>query len=495
MRAVVTGASGYVGGRLVPALLARGHEVKVLVRSPEKLEGVAWKDDVEVLEGDVTDASAVEEAARGADTFYFLVHSMGAGKGFAKKDREVAWTVRDALERAGAGRLVYLGGLGDEHDDLSEHLASRAEVARILASGRTPSTVLRAGVVIGSGSASFEMLRNLTERLPVMVVPNWVGVKTQPVSVRDAIHLLVRAGEEASHDDLVLDVGGPDVMSFLDMMKTYAAVAELPQRRIKKVKLMTPELSSHWIGVVTPVPTGVARPLVGSLKNESVCTGELASERYGSPEGGLLSYEEAVRRALGDVRTGEVPTRWSDARWASERWRDAPHASMEQDPPWAGGVLCDRRSTHVEASRAQVWAAVEAIGGETGWHSSPWAWQTRGALDLVVGGASVRRGRRDPRRLRVGDALDAWRVEEREEGTLLRLRAEMRIPGRGWLEWHVEEGADGVELTQKATFAPKGLSGWLYWRSLAVIHPLVFTSMLRGLKEAAEGQREADRQA
>lgn len=482
----MTGASGYIGGRLVPALLANGHEVAVLVRSPEKLREVPWRDQVEVLEGDITDEVVVEGAARNRDVFYFLVHSMGGGKDFAAQDAAIAVGVRDAAGRSGVGRLVYLGGLGDDHDDLSEHLASRAEVGRILSAGSTPSTVLRAGVVIGSGSASFEMLRNLTERLPVMVVPSWVGVRTQPVAVRDAIHLLVRAGEEASDEDLVLDVGGPDTLSFLSMMRTYAEVAELGPRRIRKVNLLTPKLSSHWIGLVTPVPVDVARPLVGSLKNESVCTGPLASERYGAPEGGLLTYEEAVRRALEDVRTGDVPTRWSDARWANDRWRDAPHASMAQDPPWAGGVQCDKRVVHVQAPLADVWAAVEAIGGRTGWHSSSLAWQTRGALDLLVGGATVRRGRRDERTLRVGDAVDAWRVEEREEGSLLRLRAEMRIPGRGWLEWMMVQEVGSVRLEQKATFAPKGLTGWAYWKSLAFVHPVVFTSMVHGLKGEAE---------
>ena len=485
---LVTGATGYIGGRLVPELLAAGHRVRVMTRSPERLRDHPWAADVEVVRADGTDEEQVATACRGADVVYYLIHALGSGPEFEATDRRTAQVMARAAAEAGVGRLVYLGALVPAEEELSPHLRSRTEVAEILLGSGVPTVVLRAAVVLGSGSASFEMLRHLTERLPVMVTPRWVHSRIQPIAVRDVLRYLVGCVTLPSSVSRSFDIGGPDVMSYAEMMQRYAAVAGLPRRRILPVPLFTPSLSSHWVGLVTPVPAGIARPLVESLRNTVVCGEHDIAAFVPDPPEGLLGFDDAVGLALQRVRDSAVAT-----RWASASVPGAPSDPLPTDPDWAGGSLyVDERTRATDAAPEQVWRVVEGIGGDNGWYSFPLAWTVRGWLDRLVGGVGLRRGRRDPHRLFVGDALDFWRVEERDAGRLLRLRAEMRVPGLAWLEFHVEHGgtdggADGVTvLRQRATFAPRGLAGHLYWWAIAGFHGLVFGGMIRGLTRTAE---------
>jgi uncharacterized protein YbjT (DUF2867 family) len=481
---LVTGATGYIGGRLVPELLAAGHRVRVMSRSPERLRDHPWAGDVEVVRADAADADEVAAACAGADVVYYLVHALGSGTEFEETDRRTAQVMARAVRDAGVGRLVYLGALVPDGEELSPHLRSRTEVAEILLDSGVPTVVLRAAVVLGSGSASFEMLRHLTERLPVMVTPRWVHSRIQPIAVRDVLRYLVGCAMLPPSVHRCFDVGGPDVMSYAEMMQRYAAVAELPRRRILPVPLFTPSLSSHWVGLITPVPAGIARPLVESLRNTVVCREHDIAEFVPDPPEGLLGFDDAVRLAVQRVRDSAVAT-----RWASASVPGAPSDPLPTDPDWAGGSLyVDERTRATTASPEQMWRVVEGIGGGNGWYSFPLAWEVRGWLDRLVGGVGLRRGRRDASRLFVGDALDFWRVEAREGGRLLRLRAEMRVPGLAWLEFHVEhDGPDGATvLRQRATFAPHGLAGHAYWWAIAGFHGIVFGGMIRGLVRAAE---------
>ena len=486
---LVTGATGYVGGRLVPQLLDAGHRVRVLTRSPRKLRDVPWAARVEVAEGDAADADAVRRACEGVDVAYYLVHSLGAGPAFEDHDRTAAGVMAGAARSAGVGRLVYLGGLEPADEELSPHLRSRAEVARILLASGVPTVVLRAAVVVGSGSVSFEILRHLTERLPVMVTPRWVHSRVQPIAVRDVLRYLVGCATLPADVHRCFDIGGPDVMDHATMMRRYAEVTGLPRRRILPVPVSTVSLSSHWVGVVTPVPASIARPLVESLRNTVVCSEHDIAEYVPDPPEGLLGFDEAVRLAVQKVRSNAVDTRWTGASVPG-----APSDPLPTDPEWAGGSLyLDERTRETDAAPEALWRVVEGIGGEAGWYSFPLAWEVRGWLDRAVGGVGLRRGRRHPSDLYVGEALDWWRVEELDEGRLLRLRAEMRVPGLAWLEFHVERAASGrTRLRQKATFHPFGLAGRLYWWSVSPFHGIVFGSMVRNLCRAAETERTRD---
>jgi uncharacterized protein YbjT (DUF2867 family) len=480
---LVTGATGYIGGRLVPELLAAGHRVRVMTRSPERIRDRPWAGEVEVARADAADADQVAAACTGADVVYYLVHALGAGPEFEETDRRTARVMADAARTAGVGRLVYLGALEPQGEELSPHLRSRTEVAEILLGSGVPTAVLRAAVVLGSGSASFEMLRYLTERLPVMVTPRWVHSRIQPIAVRDVLRYLVGCAQLPSTVHRGFDIGGPDVMNYAEMMQRYAVVAGLRRRRILPVPLFTPSLSSHWVGLITPVPAGIARPLVESLRNTVVCRERDIAEYVPDPPEGLLGFDEAVRLAVQRVRSSAVATRWSGASVPG-----APSDPLPTDPHWAGGTLyVDERTRATTAAPAALWRIVEGIGGDAGWYSFPLAWRVRGRLDRLVGGVGLRRGRRDQRNLYVGDALDFWRVEEIEEGRLLRLRAEMRLPGLAWLEFHVEHASpDGTVLRQRATFAPHGLAGHLYWWAIAMFHGVVFGGMVKGIARAAE---------
>ena len=482
---LVTGATGYIGGRLVPELLAAGHRVRCLARSPERLRDHPWAGRVDVVRGDVTDAASVADALAGVDVAYYLVHALGSGRDFQDADRRAARVFADCAREAGVRRIVYLGGLtpaGVPERDLSPHLRSRAEVGRILLESGVPTTVLRAAVVLGSGSASFEMLRYLTERLPVMITPSWVHTRIQPVAVRDVLRALVGSAGMPSEVNRTFDIGGPDVLTYRDMMVRYAAVAGLPRRRILPVPVLTPGLSSHWVGLVTPVPAAIARPLTESLRHEVVCREHDIVRYVPDPPGHPIGFDDAVRLALRRVRDAQVTTRWSSASVPG-----APSDPLPTDPDWAGGSLyTDCRERTVDASPEALWQVIEGIGGDNGWDSFPLAWAIRGRLDRLVGGVGLRRGRRDAARLRVGDSLDFWRVEEIEPGRLLRLRAEMRLPGLAWLEMYAgTDEAGRTRYRQRALFHPRGLLGQVYWWSVSPFHALVFGGMARNIALAA----------
>ncbi|MFF8729362.1 SDR family oxidoreductase [Streptomyces sp. NPDC015171] len=484
---LVTGGTGYIGGRLVPELLDAGHRVRCLARSPGKLRDHPWAGDVEVMRGDVTDAESLGDAMRGVDVAYYLVHALGTGKDFEETDRTAARVFAEQARAAGVRRIVYLGGLtprGVPEHELSPHLRSRAEVGRILLDSGVPTTVLRAAVIIGSGSASFEMLRYLTERLPVMVTPSWVHTRIQPIAVRDVLRILVGSAGMPPEVSRAFDIGGPDVLTYREMMVRYAAVAGLPRRVILSVPVLTPGLSSHWVGLVTPVPASIARPLTESLRHEVVCHEHDIETYVPSPPGRPFPFDEAVRLALQRVREARVLTRWSSAALPG-----APSDPLPTDPDWAGGSLyTDLRETEVDAPPEALWRVIEGIGGDNGWYSFPLAWAVRGWLDRLTGGVGLRRGRRDAERLRVGDSLDFWRVEEIEPGHLLRLRAEMRLPGLAWLEMYAEhDGAGRSRYRQRALFHPRGLLGQAYWWSVSPFHAIVFGGMARNIARTAAG--------
>jgi uncharacterized protein YbjT (DUF2867 family) len=482
MRCVVFGATGYIGGRLVPELVRAGHTVRAVARDPAKLAEVPWRDQVEIVTGDVTDPASVAAAVAGQEVVYYLVHSLHQ-RGFVQLDRTAAHTVAAAARPSGVRRIVYLGGLTPDDDRLSAHLASRAEVGEILLGSGVPTIVLRAAVIIGSGSASFEMLRYLTERLPAMVTPRWVDSLVQPIAVRDVVHYLTAAAAVPDELNRAFDIGGPDVFSYREMMRRYARVAGLPRRLVVPVPVLTPWLSAQWVNLVTPVPRSIAVPLIKSLVHEMVCRDSDITRYIAEPEGGLTPYDRAIELALTRTREADVPTRWSDAAPAT-----APSDPLPTDPDWSGGTRYeDVRERHTTASAALLWDVVESIGGEQGWYSWPLAWSVRGWIDRLAGGAGLRRGRRHPRRLRTGEALDWWRVEQLDRPRLLRLRAEMKVPGRAWLEMSVTpEPTGGSVYRQRAVFEPRGLAGNLYWKAVTPFHRLIFGGMARKITAAAE---------
>lgn len=493
LRCLVTGATGYIGGRLVPELLAAGHSVRCLARSPGRLRDHPWAGESEIVRGDVTDAESVRAAMEGVDVAYYLVHSLGTGSDFEETDRRAARIFGEQAKAAGVRRIVYLGGLtptGVPERTLSPHLRSRAEVGRILLASGVPTAVLRAAVIIGSGSASFEMLRYLTERLPVMTTPRWVKSRTQPIAVRDVLRLLVGCSRLPDDLNRTFDIGGPDVLTYQEMMQRYAAVAGLRKRLILPLPVLSPGLSSLWVGLVTPVPSGTARPLVESLRHEVVCAEHDIARYVPDPPDGLLSLDDALRLALKRIRDADVTTRWSSASAPG-----APSDPLPTDPDWAGGSLyTDSRARVVNASPDQLWRVIEGIGGENGWYSFPLAWALRGWLDRLAGGVGLRRGRRDATRLRAGDSLDFWRVEEIEPQRLLRLRAEMRLPGLAWLEMRVDrDPAGGTVYRQQALFHPHGLAGHAYWWGVSPFHAVVFGGMARNIAAAAEAHADGSR--
>ncbi len=480
-RVLVLGATGYVGGRLVTRLLEQGYTVRVLARSPARAKRHSWSDDVELVVGDVLEPGTLIPAFAGCTAAYHLVHSIGTGDDFAETEATSAENVRDAAAAAGLRRLVYLGGMGDDGSGdgaLSAHLASRRRVGQILASGPTPVTELRAAVIIGSGSLSFEMLRYLTEVLPVMITPSWVSTRCQPIAIRDVLQYLVGVLDDPSDTNRVFDIGGPDVLTYADMMRTYAEVAGLPRRLILPVPVLSPRLSSHWIGLVTPLPARTARPLVDSLRHEVVVHDHGIDELVPHEP---VSFREALELAVRRTGAGGVDTRWTDAGFS-------PADPIPGDPEWAGGtILADRQSVETSASPAALFEAFMRIGGANGYYVANWAWWIRGLADRVIGGPGLRRGRRHPTELRVGESLDFWRVVDVAEGKHLVLQAQMKVPGTAWLSWRVEPGDDpgSSVLHQEALFAPRGLFGRLYWYTMLPFHWMIFRRMAHAVADHA----------
>ena len=469
-RILLTGATGYVGGRLLHALLERGVGVRCFARRPE---AIPPQPGLEVVAGDALDAVAVRRALEGIDIAYYLIHAMGAPESFERLDRRAAATFAEAARDAGVRRIVYLGGLG-EGPDLSPHLASRQEVGRLLASTGVETIEFRASIVLGSGSLSYELVRALTERLPVMITPRWVETRAQPIAIEDMIAYLLAALDLDARGSEVFEVGGADVATYGDLMREYARQRGL-RRLLIRVPVLTPRLSSLWLGLVTPVYARVGRKLIESLPHETVVRNQRALERFPiRPRG----YREAITRALLNEDRKIAATRWSDALSAGGPARWTPESPV-------GGRLVDTREREVPLPPAQAFAPVRRIGGATGWYYGDTLWRLRGFLDLLAGGVGLRRGRRDPETPTVGSALDFWRIEAYEPDRLLRLRAEMRMPGRAWLQFEVDGDGHGSRIRQTAIFDPVGLAGLLYWYALLPLHRLVFEGMLDGIAKRA----------
>jgi uncharacterized protein YbjT (DUF2867 family) len=478
-KCLVTGATGYIGGRLIRELLAHGYRVRVLARKPERLKDHPWIDRVEVVSGDAHDVEALDKALEGIDVAYYLLHALMSKDDFEQEEKDIAQKFGEAAKKASIQRIVYLGGIIAKDELLSPHLQSRADTGTILRSFGIPTIELRAGVVIGSGSASFEMLRYLTERLPIMTTPRWVETKIQPIAVRDVLRYLVGAAALDSSISGDYDIGGPEVFSYRDMMMKYAEAAGLRKRIIIPVPVLTPKLSSGWVGLVTPVPITLARRLVESLKNEVVARNDSIRKLIPDSKHGLTPFKKAVELALTRIKEANVETRWTNASVPG-----TPSDPLPTDPDWAGGTLyTDVRTMHSDDPIETVWKRVEAIGGKNGYSTATWAWELRGLMDKFVGGVGLRRGRRDDEHLIEGEALDFWRVEAINRPVLLRLRAEMRMPGLAWLEFALEkdESGSGTIITQRALFAPKGLFGHAYWWSVWPMHGLVFPSMVKNM--------------
>jgi len=480
---LVTGASGYVGGRLVTALLEDGADIRVFVRDKNKAQSHTWASAVEIAVGNASDYQSTVAALTGVHTAFYLLHSINLGPNFDKIESEMAKNFVKAAQECGVKQIVYLGGINNDAKS-SIHLSSRANTGKSLASSTVAVMELRAGIIIGSGSASFEMLRHLTHRLPIMTTPKWVMNKTHPIAIRDVLYYLKGAAHLEKPVNKVFDIGGPEVLSYADMMQKFAKLSGLKKRWIIRVPVLTPGLSSLWIGLVTPVPTALARPLVGSLISEVVADPAKSIDALiPKPAEGLIDVENAIQLALSKITTHNVETRWSDATMPTAPWQKA-----QGDPDWAGEmVLRDRRERITDVPAEQVWRQVERIGGDNGWFGSDLLWWARGVLDrFLVGGVGLRRGRRDPDFLRVGESLDFWRVEELEAGRRLKLYAEMVLPGKAWLEFTVTRENGKTKIVQEATFNPRGLGGQLYWYLVSPFHLFVFPTMLRNIVKKAK---------
>jgi uncharacterized protein YbjT (DUF2867 family) len=468
----LTGATGYVGGRLLPALVERGHRVRCLSRTPERIAGKV-PEGVEVARADLLERSSLEGALEGAAVAVYLVHSMGSGTGFEEADRRAAENFAAAAAAAGVGHIVYLGGLG-RGADLSPHLRSRQEVGEILRGSGVPVLELRASIVIGSGSLSFEMIRALVERLPVLITPRWALHKAQPIAIEDVVAYLVAATEARPERSRVYEIGGPDRLSYVDLMREYARLRGL-RRTIVTVPVLTPRLSSLWLGLVTPLYARVGRELIESVRNDTVVTDDAAGRDFPVRP---MGNAEAMRRALQNEDREFAATRWSNALSPGRR---SPFGGESY-----GMRRIDSRSITVRCPPEAAFQPIAEIGGVRGWYYADPLWQVRGAVDRLVGGVGMRRGRRHPTRLEPGEPLDFWRVEAIEPGRLLRLRAEMRLPGRAWLQFEVEPAEGGATIRQTAVFDPRGEAGRAYWYALYPVHDTIFAGMLRRIGEEAE---------
>jgi uncharacterized protein YbjT (DUF2867 family) len=481
-RVVVAGATGYIGRRLVAELVASGHDVRCVARTPQKLDSEPWREAVDVVRGDVLDMESLADAFRGTDAAYYLVHSIGSEPNWQTRDRTAAENFRDAASAADLEQIVYLGGLGDDGaGTLSRHLASRHEVGRVLGAGPVPLTELRAAVVIGSGSASFEMLRHLVEVLPVMTTPRWVETRVQPIAVRDVLAYLTGVLGNTNAYGRVLEIGGGDVVTYHEMMDMYAQAARLRRRIVLPVPVLSPTLSSLWVGLVTPIPAELARPLVDSLVNEVVVHDHAIDDVVPREP---IGCREAIDLALRRIDAVDVSTARTDA----EMYGRTPADPMPTDPEWAGAtVLSDRQVVRTDATPDALFREVCSLGGDRGWLVGNWLWLLRGWLDRIVGGVGMRRGRRHPADLRVGDVVDFWRVEAIEPARLLRLRAEMRLPGEAWLEWSItpQPQGRGTLLVQRARFRPRGLWGRAYWYAVSPFHRFIFGPLAARIVERA----------
>lgn len=479
---LLTGATGYIGGRLLRLLEKHKYRVRCLARRPEAVRRTAGSS-TEVVAGDLLDRSSLDEALRGVEAAYYLVHSMGSSGSFVEADRLAARNFGQSAKACGVRRIIYVGALGsDEEEALSPHLRSRQEVGHILRESGVPVLELRASIVIGSGSLSFEMIRALVERLPIMITPKWVSVMAQPLAIDDLLEYLLAALQLPVSRYAVYEIGGADRVCYADIMREYARQRGLRMRMLQ-VPALTPYLSSLWLGLITPLYARIGRKLIESIIHPTVVRDDAALRTFAVHPIGI---EEAIRRALAHEERELAETRWSDS------------LSSSGEPRSWGGVrfgtrLVDSRTVRVAASPAAAFAPIQVIGGDTGWYAWNWLWRLRGFLDLLVGGVGTRRGRPHPALLRVGDTVDFWRVEALEPNRRLRLAAEMKLPGRAWLEFEVVPGGPSTTIQQTAIFDPAGWFGRLYWYALFPLHQFVFAGMLRGIaREALQAHAEAD---
>jgi uncharacterized protein YbjT (DUF2867 family) len=477
----MAGASGYIGGRLTPQLLDAGHKVTVFARAPEKLKTRPWANhpNLKIVQGDVLDRESLQKALAGCDAAYYLVHSMNPDVvDFSQTDRIAAENMVSVAEEVGLKQIIYLGGLGEDGEQLSHHLRSRTEVGNILRGGTVPVTILRAAMIIGSGSASFEILRYLVERLPIMITPRWIDTPCQPIGVRNVLGYLVGCLHHPEASGRTFDIGQEQVTNYRQLMEVYAEEASLPKRLIIPVPVLTPRLSSYWIHLVTPVPASIARPLAEGLSNPVICHEN--NIRKLIPQD-LFDARTAIRLALERLKEHQVETSWTDSgRIPPAEW------SIDSDPRWAGGsYFDDSRRIVIDASPSDVWPALQSIGGSSGYYYADWLWQIRGWLDRLAGGVGLCRGRRSSEELFPGDALDFWRVVTVEKPQLLILSAEMKLPGQAVLSFQLKDLGNGrTELCQIARFLPRGLSGLLYWYAVVPFHHFVFNGMLKGIARA-----------
>ncbi len=483
---LVTGVTGYIGGRLVPRLLGQGYRVHAMGRNLDKLKGRPWANhpNVVLVEGDVLDYPSLEKAVEGCGVAYYLIHSMvREKKDFAQADREAALNFVSAAEQAGIERIIYLGGLGSEKDSLSKHLQSRREVGEILRHSSVPVTIFRAAMIIGSGSASFEILRYLTDRLPIMVTPTWVRTPCQPIAIQNVLDYLIKALEIPETIGQSFDIGGPRVTNYHELMMLYAKVAHLKMRKVIPVKLLSPKLSSYWIGLVTPLPPKLGRPLVEGLSSKVICEDTRIRKLIPLK---LIDYEEAISLAMEKINP---ETSWTDAG-------AIPPAEWvyQHDPKWAGGTIFKAYRTRViSASPPTVWKVVTRIGGKEGWYSASWLWKIRGMIDKMMGGVGLSRGRRNHTDLQVGDTVDFWRVKQIDPPNHILLVAEMRLPGEAALEFNLlrVEG-NKTQLEQTARFFPSGLLGMVYWWILSPFHVWIFTKMIRTIEKLSLQEEAGD---
>jgi uncharacterized protein YbjT (DUF2867 family) len=479
MAILIVGATGYVGGRLAARLLERGHQIRLTSRDPRGLR--ERFPEAEVVRIDLLEPASIPGALEGIDTAYYLAHSMGAGEsGFVERDLDSARAFGRAAQDAGVRHIIYLGGLGDPSSDLSRHLASRHQVGAELAAHGVPVTEFRAAIIIGSGSASFELLRSLVERLPVMITPRWVRTLGQPIAIRDVLEYLLEAADHPERTGII-EIGGPDVLSYAEMMQTYARLRDM-RRWMIPVPVLTPRLSSYWCGLVTPVPSSIAKPLIDGLRNEVVVRDPGPGAAFDVTP---MGFEDAVRRAIERSSGPEIETTWFDSLGVPGR----PDLALDDSRE---GMIVDRKRRHVHAPAATTFAEIERLGGTEGWPFANLLWSMRGLFDRGVGGPGMRLGRRDPSHVRVGDAVDFWRVEAVDRPRLLRLRAEMKVPGRAWLQYEVSDGTDGSYVAQTAFFEPKGLSGIAYWYLLLPVHAFIFRGSIRELVRRAERHAAAE---
>jgi uncharacterized protein YbjT (DUF2867 family) len=475
---LVTGVTGYIGGRLIPPLLGSNYSVRVLVRDPARLQGRTWADQVDIIQGDVLKPETLSPAMNGVTAAYYLIHSMSGSDDFHQRDLIAASNFSNAAKLAGVNQIIYLGGLGDPETDLSEHLKSRQDTGRALAISGVPVTEFRAAVIVGSGSISFEMIRYLTERIPIMICPRWVFTRVQPISIRDVLAYLTATLEVPESIGKVIEIGGADVLTYGDMMMGYAEERGL-KRKLISVPVLTPRLSSYWVHWMTPVPARITRPLIEGLRNEVIVRDTTAQKLF--PKIQPVGYSASVKRALANLDLGEVETRWTDAL-VSSQGEQTPVVMKSQE-----GLIIERRMEQVFATQKKIFESFTRLGGEQGWLYSDWAWEILGIIDRLSGGVGLRRGRRDPVDVRVGDAIDFWRVEAVEPDEMMRLRAELKLPGKAWLQFEARALKNGdAKLIQTAFFAPKGLSGILFWYSLYPINSLIFSGLLRNLKLISE---------